>query len=521
MEYVVNSAEMKRYDNNTSSVLGVPEIVLMERAAIEMYRDISLTYMDVLKRTKVLILCGVGNNGGDGIALSRLLRQAGIKAKTIIIGDYNKASELNKIQKNIHESYQFDLGFISPDRCLDIIQLFERDDDIGIIIDALFGIGISRELSETYSNLFECINQQDAIRIAVDIPSGVSADGLVLAKTPFDANITYTFGFKKLGHFLYPAADFCGDVKLLDMGIDEFSLCGDIPLIKMASSIRDFKWPSRNAGANKGTFGKLLIIAGSDSIAGAALLATSSAFACGIGMVSIVTHENNKHAFEQNFPEAMLKIYSDDTPKEELSKLMGKSLEWCDGILIGPGIGTSSMAEELLRIVINDTDKPLVMDADALNILAMQNELVCNITSQSSRRIILTPHLGEFSRLTCTSIGEIKKNIIACAKDYAIKTNCTIICKDATSVIVSHDSKIDYINTSGNNGMATAGSGDVLAGICGVLNIQMKDTHEAGAASAYIHGYAGSKASQKCGVRSMKASDIIDELIITWREIDK
>ena len=383
-------------------------------------------------------------------------------------------------------------------------------------MDAVFGTGLNRMLSDEYHKLFEEVSGLKGIKVALDIPSGMSAEGVIFSPHIFEADITYSFGFLKLAHVLYPGAAHCGKVVKLDMGVDERSISGAPPKFKRAESMADFEWPKRYRGANKGTYKKLAVIAGSKDIWGAALLCTGGAFAAGVGMVTVITHVNNGEHFAANYPEAMIKTYSDETEPDKLREIFDTVSNWADGIVLGPGIGRGNQAELLTGMALGASEIPLLIDADGINIIADKPELLELLKKRQSRKLILTPHIKEFARLTDMKTSDISAGLTRLPKEYADKFNCTIICKDAASVISSCEEEISYINTSGNEGMASAGSGDVLAGICAVLMLQMENFHEAAAAAAYIHGAAGGLAASEKGTRAMLAGDIINKLKDLW-----
>lgn len=272
--------------------------------------------------------------------------------------------------------------------------------------------------------------------------------------------------------------------------------------------------PVRRADGNKGTFGKALIIAGSAKIAGAAMLAAKSAFRIGAGMVKVVTAEGNKNAIQQFVPEAMLLTYTDAATKPEEERFM-KALQeaeaWADCIMIGPGIGMEAEAEGLLRFVILKSRLPLVIDADGINLLARDPALQAAMSKKgdSPRTVILTPHLGEFARIYDASVAQVKKNMPDYARLLAKRLQCIVVCKDARTAVAEGNGTQGYLNTSGNSGMATAGSGDVLAGmITGLLAQGMKGM-DAAIAGVYLHGCAGDLAAEQETEAGMMATDLI------------
>jgi len=538
-ELIVSTSQMYKYDKATSEFFGISEAVLMERAALsvvdELEKNFKIQYGNIVDTPPILILCGSGNNGGDGFAIARLLLIKGYIVHAIYIGDANKASVSNVSQKNILEKYLnvishnigeilFDstYSFLCNSININIYELLEKN-KYAAIIDSIFGIGINRKLPDDIDAILEAVNKIKTNKVAIDIPSGINADGMIFSNHPFLADATITFGFKKISNMIYPARNYCGNVILKDIGINKYSILNNEDDIKIThlNSVLDFEFPNRPDDGNKGTFKKLLIIAGSKDIYGAALLATLSAFKTGIGMIMVLTHENNKAYFADKCPESMMKTYSKDYSEDKIREGFKDCEAWADGILIGPGIGTDLISNILVDMSINFSNKPLVIDADGLNILARYFDENTSFSFENNRKVILTPHLKEFERLSKISITEIKNDIINIAHDFSIKHNCTLLLKDAINIVATcNDKNKVFIIDGGNNGMATAGSGDVLAGICSVLNLQMNSPGEAACASSFIHIKAGNVAKDLMGERGMVAGDIADALKLVWDEID-
>lgn len=547
-ERIVSTKQMYAYDKAATDYFGIPEMVLMERAALSVYEGI-VSYLNDnhidTKKTPILVVCSTGNNGGDGLAIARLLYLKGYDVEVLYIGDEAKASESNELQKNIFYKYcNQNVGVCDVSNTLDSFiykttingakggfnKVLKKHGDFSVIVDSLYGIGINRELSADIDDLFLEINDYKCLKVAVDIPSGISADGAVFAKNPFKADVTYTFGYKKTAHVLYPTREYCGDVRVADIGISVAPTIGydkyfdaNENVIWRIDKPYDYSLFERPDNSNKATFGKLLIIAGSKEVFGAPILSTLSSFGCGVGMVIVITHENNVSYFADKCPEAMIRTYNDEILDSELLSLFETCEKWADGILIGPGIGINCISKSLVENCINKSKKPIVFDADGLNVLAQYLKKDEEFSFPSDREVILTPHIKEFERLSGVSVNEIKSNPINEANDFAGKLKCTVILKDAVSIIAlgTDKCKTIYVSDLGNNGMATAGSGDVLAGICATLLIQNRKSRIAAHDAVYIHGLAGGLAMKEKGVRGMVAGDIIIHLKEVFDNIDK
>lgn len=514
MEYLVTQAEMRQYDKNTIECLKIPSMVLMERAALVTVEQIDRELGNAPYRA--LIVAGCGNNGGDGLAIGRLMMLRGYQVDFVLIGDSSRCSKETTLQLEILAGYGR--------------QPFDRipDTEYDIVIDALFGVGLSRNVEGVYQEAIEGINEKKGYVCAVDIPSGIDADSGRALGCAVQADLTVAYGFRKLGEILYPGAAYCGKTICGQMGIDEYSFLGKKPRWYTNTDLGDVYMPMRTPDGNKGTFGKALVIAGCDTICGAAMLAGKSVFRMGAGMVKIVTSQRNRDVIQQAIPEAMFTVYekelwAEDTPDEIFAASFEKDLEWADCILIGPGIGTGEEAKWLLRKVLAESHLPLVIDADALNLLAKVRffDSLSQDVGKRERKWILTPHLGEFARLYGCTTGEASEHILQYPQEFADKSGSIIVCKDARSIVAYPGGQDGYVNTSGNAGMATAGSGDVLAGMITGLLAQGMEGKEAAIAGVYLHGVAGDMAARICGKHAMLAADIIEQLPELLKKYEK
>lgn len=506
-KYFVTAQEMKTYDNATIHHFKVPSLVLMERAALAATEEIEKRFGT---DKKVLIAAGCGNNGGDGIAIGRLLRQRGYEVDITLIGRMEQCSEETSRQIAIIQKYG----------C--ILQGKFQDKEYDIIIDALFGIGLSRKVEGDYARAIEKINDAKAFVCSVDIPSGINADTGEIMNIAVKADLTVTFAFEKLGHILYPGCEYAGELKCKEIGITRESFLLREPRVY---SYEDYYrqnamplLPARDNSGNKGTFGKVLVIAGSKNMSGACELCAKAAYRIGAGMVKIVTPEENRIMMQSKVPEALLTTYSSDSDKQFLNKMKNnfrQDMEWADCIIIGPGLGKSEMASFLLSEVLRESGKPLIIDADGINLLAGSEELITylrNHHNTGKRQIILTPHIVEFKRLYGGTVDEIKRDRLDKAKELADLLGCVVVCKDARTVVASHRKESIFINTTGNNGMATAGSGDVLAGIIGGLLTQGMQAEDAAETGVYLHGILGDRASDHMGHHAVMAGDLIEQM---------
>lgn len=482
MKNILTSSEMKKVDTETIERIGIPGIVLMERAAL----GVASLIMENEPVTKtVQVIAGVGNNGADGLAICRMLYLKGYNTCTCVIGDINKATEDFKTQLRINEN----LG----------ISIVEDFADCDIFVDAIFGVGLSRKVEGKYKDAIEYINNQRAKVYAVDMPSGIDGSTGEVLGVAIKADYTVTFGFHKVGTVLYPGADYCGKVIVSDIGYESWE---NSDFIKYATR-EDLKYlPRRINYSYKGNYGKVLIIAGSKEISGAAALSALAAFKTGAGMVRIFTHENNRNILGKLLPEAMINTYTID--KFDIKSLQA-AIKWCDVIAVGPGMGTGEVQTEIVNEVL-ESKIPTVIDADGINTISRHNE----IKEKLHDKVILTPHLGEMSRFLAVPAKEIAQNLIKYTRKVNYKYGATVVLKDARTVMANK--KGTYINLTGNSGMATAGSGDVLTGIMVALLGTKTDFEKVPALATFLHGIAGDLAAMESSKESMMAGDICNNI---------
>ena len=488
MEYLVNAKEMKACDEQTSKTFGMPPVVLMERAAEAVAAEIVKRFP---KEATVLVLCGGGNNGGDGYATARLLFLQGYDVTVFPVAEPGKDG-LCKTERDICRNYHIPEVSALPEHAADIV------------IDAIFGTGLSRDVAPPVAEMLETVNGWDASRVAVDIPSGVSADHGRILGTAFRADLTVTFAYKKLGQVLFPGASFCGEIVCADIGITEHSFLQRLPRVCTLTPEDLSLLPDRKADSHKGDYGKVLVIAGSATMCGAAAFAAEAAYRMGAGLVRIFTAEENRTALATLVPEALLTTYRGDKFEE---KLLIEAIHWADVCLIGPGLSTSPTAEKILKTTLHSVSVPLVIDADGINLLAKEPEVLKGPHTD----VILTPHIGEMSRLTGDSPMYLKEERLRIAEDFANEYNVILTLKDSRTVTAVPFGRL-YLNLTGNNGMATGGSGDVLSGMIAGLLSQGAGAEIAAALAVYLHGMAGDLAAKEKGASAMLARDLLSML---------
>lgn len=488
MQLWVNAAQMKAADQYTIQKLEVPSLELMEHAAQACVQVLEDEKFDL---SHVCVVCGSGNNGGDGFAIARILQNNRYSVETFCVGNPEHYTEETQEQMHRLQECGGKITYGMP-----------QEDSYSVIIDAVFGVGLSRKVEGRYRQVIEQMNRMRGTKFAVDIPSGLSATTGCILGCAFKADYTVTFQLKKIGLELSQGRTMAGRVIVPDIGISTDSICEDQEIVRTAGKdIYRKMLPDRPEDSNKGTYGRLLVIAGSKGMAGAAYLNAHAAYMTGAGLVRIYTSSDNREILQTLLPEAIITTY-EEYNKEELLSL----LTWADGVCIGSGLGMSRLSEKILKTVIEYVKVPCLIDADGLNLLA-ENKNYLN--QMAERRFVITPHMKEMSRLTGTPVEELKADRIQILKDFISRYRITCVLKDSRTLIASEEKGI-RMNLTGNSAMAKAGSGDVLAGVISGWMVQGKEAEDAAELGTYIHGLSGDLAKFEKGVYSVMARDLIE-----------
>ena len=488
MQLWVNAAQMKAADQYTIQKLEVPSLELMEHAAQACVQVLEDEKVDL---SHVCVVCGSGNNGGDGFAIARILQNNRYSVETFCVGNPEHYTEETQEQMHRLQECGGKITYGMP-----------QEDSYSVVIDAVFGVGLSRKVEGRYRQVIEQMNRMRGTKFAVDIPSGLSATTGCILGCAFKADYTVTFQLKKIGLELSQGRAMAGRVIVPDIGISTDSICEDQEIVRTAGKdIYRKMLPDRPEDSNKGTYGRLLVIAGSKGMAGAAYLNAHAAYMTGAGLVRIYTSSDNREILQTLLPEAIITTY-EEYNKEELLSL----LTWADGVCIGSGLGMSRLSEKILKTVIEYVKVPCLIDADGLNLLA-ENKNYLN--QMAERRFVITPHMKEMSRLTGTPVEELKADRIQILKDFISRYRITCVLKDSRTLIASEEKGI-RMNLTGNSAMAKAGSGDVLAGVISGWMVQGKEAEDAAELGTYIHGLSGDLAKFEKGVYSVMARDLIE-----------
>ncbi len=503
---LVSAAEMRAIDRTAIEEFGVPGQGLMERAGAAVARA---AHASRGVNGRALVLCGAGNNGGDGYVAARHLRGDGVDVRVVALAsrDQLRGDALAAREEAERAGVPITDG-------LEAGKLEAGAGDV--VIDALLGTGLARAPEGAYAKAIESIDElrsRGAKVVAVDVPSGLSADSGRPLGPCVHADATVTFAFQKRGLVLHPGPSYAGQVLLADIGIPA-AAAAKVPVECEVLSEQDAMKlvPPRPADAHKGDAGRLLVVAGSPGKSGAAHLALTGALRGGAGLVTLAAREEVLPFALAGRPEAMSIPLHGNGPlgERDLEPLLSAA-KGMDAVVFGPGIPRGPETAQLLRAFLERAGVPAVLDADALNALAERPGLVAGLPSPT----VLTPHPGEMARLVGGTIGSVQEDRIGLAAQKARAWGCVIVLKGARTVVASPEAPPAVV-LEGNPGMATGGTGDVLAGLIGALLASHLPAFDAARAAALAHGAAGDVASERWGERGLLATDLADALGAIW-----
>jgi len=514
MMKIVNSNSAKKLDEDAQK-LGISGMILMERAALSTAEFIKDRLLTADKDKKVISICGSGNNGGDGIACARILYEWGFNVEIFVVGKEERFTGQTRAQVDLAVNSEADLKIVEPSELIT-----DRDDFKNIIIiDAIFGVGFKGRLEGDLEKLARYLNMFNSVKVAIDIPSGVNGSNGRVESTAIKCDYTITFGVNKTGIAVYPGKDYAGEVIVADIGFPKKALeLVSCNTFTFDETDIEYFLPKRKEYSNKGDFGKVLVIAGSEEMCGASYLSALAAYRTGAGLVRIFTPKGNRISLQNLIPEAILTTYNDDsamaigTNTEE--KLYKAVKEWADVIVIGPGLGISARSKSIVKKVVDISEVTTIIDADGLRLFREVTEEKENrkldLKKDLKTGFVLTPHIKELSDLLYLHKEEVKDNIIDIADELKSCEGIVVI-KEARTVVVGEGRC--YINNSGNSAMAKAGSGDVLTGIIAALMVVDKlRRFMMVALGVYIHGLAGDILKEKKGSHGILARELADEV---------
>ena len=539
----VTGQQMQKVDNYAIHNIGIPGIVLMENAAQQITKHIK-GYIGGIKPAnkppyEVVIIAGKGNNAGDGFAVARQLFISGIRVAVYCLFDNSsyKGDALTNFE-------------ILEKLAVDIFPLVDSNETLKthlqmayVTVDAIFGTGFKGEITGEIGGVVDLINEFSNYTLSIDISSGINSETGAVSRCCIKAHKTVTFELPKIGQLVYPGAEYTGEFAVESIGMPKAAILASgskthfVDMSMVRALIRQ-----RPQNSNKGTFGKAILITGSEGMAGAGCIAAMSCLRAGAGLVYLAVPQSMMSIYQSVVPEAIAipikheytvynggnaikqdRITEAEIAKEsELSEVglakQGVNLDNnfmelidrisnCTVLAVGPGMSSEEKSCQLLRNISQQCEIPVVMDADALNIAALDNSIFNNFSND----VIITPHPGEMSRLTGLSISEIQSDRISVAREFAMKWGIIVVLKGARTIVADKYGNT-YINSTGNSGMATAGSGDALTGVITALIAQGMSSIEAAIAGAYLHGLAGDIAGQEIGQHGITAMDIAENI---------
>lgn len=508
--------EMKEIDRRATSLYGIPSLILMENAGLQTMEVVDEVLGSALGKN-VVILAGKGNNGGDGLVVARHLLNAGASVDTFIMGNPGEFTPDSRINYDILTRMTSAIYPLFQEDQLDKLMLALLGADL--IVDAIYGIGFQGSLGELETKVVRMINWTRVPVVAVDIPSGVEADTGKVHGEAVRATHTVTFALPKIGLVMEPGKDYVGTLSVADISIPR-PLLEDKELktnLIGEAMARSFLQP-RQPESHKGTYGHAMVIGGSRGMTGAVIMTSAAALRCGAGLVTAALPESLLPVAEA----AMVEVMTRALPETGQTAIALEALPAIENLLgicsvcaIGPGMSQYPEANAIVRFVLEKAGIPVIIDADGLNALAGD----IGILKQRQIPVVLTPHPGEMARLTGKSVEEIQTNRIAIARSAALDWGVTLVLKGNKTVVANARGEV-YVNITGNPGMATAGSGDVLCGIIAGLIAQGLKPADAACVGVYLHGLSGDAAAHMKGERGIIAGDLINCLPAVLKQYD-
>jgi len=500
---VLNAAQMREADRRTIQDIGIPSLVLMENAGRQAVAAMEAAFADLTER-RVAVLCGRGNNGGDGFVVARTLIQRGVDVSVFLVGQVSEVRGDARTNLEVLGRLGLTVVEISDSQAWELH--FSEISDCTLIVDAIFGTGLNAPIAGLLETVVADVNASGIPVVAIDLPSGLSADAHEPIGDSIDAAMTVTLAAPKLALVLPPAETRAGDIVIADIGIpSEVIDTLDGPRVELLtrSAMRELIAP-RTPDSHKGDFGRVLIIAGSRGKTGAAHLAGIGALRSGAGLVTVATPSCCLPIVAAMAPEYMteaLEETADGLHPDGVERVLDMAR---DVIALGPGIGQGTSTRHFVRALVDRATTPLVIDADGLNALSEDPD---KLLGREGRDVIITPHPGEMARLVGMSTAEVQASRLEIARNFAVAHHVYVVLKGHRTVIATPDEKV-FINPTGNPGMATGGTGDVLTGMVAAWLAQLLDAEAACKLAVYLHGMAGDLTEADEGEVAMTAGDL-------------
>jgi len=512
---VLTAEQMREADRRTIEEVGIASIALMETAGHQIVSAMYAT-VDGLDGRRVWVVCGRGNNGGDGFVVARLLSQQGLSVRVFLLGRVEDVAGDAAANARVAQN----LG-------LSIIEVVDQDawegarsllDDCDLVVDAMFGTGLNKPLDDLSSAIVGDINALDVPIVSVDLPSGLFADRADPMGKAVEADVTVTLAAPKVALLLPPAESWAGDLVIADIGIPA-SVVDDLPgqrLELLTPEEVGQLIPPRPVDTHKGDFGHVLVVAGGVGKTGAAQLAGLGALRSGAGLVTVATPSRCVSSVSSAVPEYMTLPLPETEDGSVAAEALGAILEFeCDAIAVGPGLGTSSDVSTFVHGVVERSSVPLVLDADALNVF---EDDPTRLVGRDGVPIVITPHPGEMARLCRTTASEIQSDRLGAARRFAVDHHVFVVLKGSGTVMADPGGAM-WVNLTGNSGMSTGGVGDVLTGVTAAWLAQLGRPDTACQVAVFLHGRAGDLASGEHGEGALIASDLIACLGKAAREL--
>lgn len=523
---IVTQLEMKKIEETAAAKFQFSEHMVVEHVGVLGAQAVDARIEELDAEFDIIVLVGKGNNGADGLAIARNLVHSRRSVRAFVLADEKEISPENAVQMQMARSYGVKVDCLKD---MDAVELFFAQNALPkLVIDAIFGTGVRLPLSNFIHEVIHFMNENANYTISIDVPSGIEGDTGLVQGNAIKADLTLAVGFPKIGHFTADGAGLSGDVQVLKIGLPAIlsEEAGDKFLLTRESVPYQ---NTRSKFGDKKIFGHTLVIGGSHGLTGAPIMASRAALRAGSGLVTMSTWENQyDEAVSRLGPEIMTGYVPNDQTK--WGKLL-QGLDKYDSLVIGPGLGRSARARRLVLEILNNFPGPLVVDADAINSLSLKHD--SQVFTIRHAPTVLTPHFGEFARFCGITLEEVQRNPVKLLKDAIERTNCVMLLKGPCTFAGLADGRT-YFNFSPNDGMATGGVGDVLAGILGGLLAQDPElkrkrdslsqryghTHNSALLALYVHSLAGRIAAEKLGVRAMTALGLIDMMAEAFAQLD-
>lgn len=502
---ILTSRQMRDIDRRAIEELGIPGIVLMENAGLRVVRALRSRFPH-LERERVVVVAGKGNNGGDGSVVARHLFNSGGRPEVVLLA---RAGEVGgDAAVNLAVIREMGVPVTEAPDAAGWAKVRAKVARATVVVDAVFGTGLVKPLEGVYAAAVADINRSAAFKLSVDIPSGLSSETFETIGPSVAADLTVTLAAPKIAHIFPPAADRVGELVVAPIGIPPALFDRPDLTLELAEEerLRPFFAPRRR-DTHKGTYGHLLVVAGSLGKSGAAALAGRAALRMGAGLVTVATAAGALPSVARSMAELMTEPLAETPERTVAAAALGRAAALLKGksaVLIGPGLSTHPSTAEFVLGLLPKIKVPCVVDADGLNIVAGRPEALGGMKGP----VVLTPHPGEFARLTGRSTEEVLRRRLEMAPEFAVRNSVTVVLKGYRTLVAAPDGRV-FVNPTGNPGMATGGTGDVLGGMIASQLAQEKDALGAVLSAVYAHGLAGDVAADRLGEKALVAGDLI------------